>query len=518
MSQSPRKRSGTPPPEGPPPRVSFTAEAAVGTPRPATRKALALAAIILGSSLAFIDSSIVGVALPAIQGELNASPGLIQWVTNGYLLALGALVLVGGAAGDRYGRRRVFIAGTVIFTVASVLCGAVWTAENLIAGRILQGLGAALLVPTALALIPVCFDSHERGRALGVWAGASALGAALGPVLGGWLTDAVTWRAVFLINVPVAVLAVLLAVFAIPESRDREAGSPDWLGAGLAVLTLGLLGWGLSAATEWGLASLRFWAVLTASAAALAAFLAVEKRARQPMLPLALFRSRAFTGVNLATVSLYLALSGVLYLLPFEWMRVDEVSATQVGAGLLPFAAIMGLGSPLAGRLAERIGPRPFLVGGPALVAAGLLLMIWPPVGADYWTAWFPGIVLLALGMTVTVAPLTAALFSSVDAHRASVASGVNNAAARIGGMVAIALFTLVLSLAFEGALQRADAGARLAAVMGGGGFQGAVSEVEKAAFRLGFQICMGVGALFALAASAAAALTAPKGPAPSAD
>lgn len=483
------------------------------------RKGLALAAIILGSSLAFIDGSIVGVALPSIQGELNAGPGLIQWVVSGYLLVLGALVLVGGAAGDRYGRRLVFLIGVGIFTFASLLCGAVWTAENLVAGRVLQGLGAALLVPTSLALIPTCFGEQERARAFGIWAGASAIGAALGPVLGGWLTDAISWRAIFLINAPVALAAVGLALVAIPESRDRSAGPPDWLGAALAVMTLGLLGWGLSSAIQWGLLSLAFWAVMAASAASGAAFVMAERRARHPMLPLGLFRLRAFTGVNLMTVWLYFALSGALYLLPYEWMRVDGASAAQVGAGLLPFAAIMGLGSPLVGRLADRIGPRPFLVGGPAVAGVGLLLMIWPEAGAGYWTGWFPAMVALAVGMTLTVAPLTAALFAAVDADRSGLASGVNNAAARVGGMVAVALMTLVISLAFAWAVDGslAASSARLAVVMGGGGVHGVVSAADRDAFRLGFQICMGIAAVAGFGASAIAAATVPPGRPPAA-
>jgi len=519
MSRSPRKKPSAPaaPDDQPKPRLKFTAEsepAGIRSRAGRGRRTLALTAIILGSSLAFIDGTVVGVALPAIQGDLRAGPAQIQWVANGYLLALAALVLVGGAAGDRWGRKRVFIGGTVLFTLASLLCAAVWTVENLVAARVLQGIGAAFLVPTSLALIPVCFDERERGKALGVWAGASALTTAVGPILAGWLVDEVGWRSIFLINGPVAAVAIGLAVFAIPESRDQQAGKPDWLGALLAILALGLLGWGLSGAVEWGVVSLQFWAVMAAAFAAGAAFLFVERRMRAPMLPLEMFQYRAFTGVNALTFALYLGLSGAMYLLPFEWMRVDGMSAAQVGAGLLPFAAVLGMGAPLAGRAADRMGPRPFLILGPLLAGAGLVLMMLPEAGARYWTAWLPGLLVLATGMALAIAPLTAALFASADPDRAGVASGVNNAAARVGGLVAVALLTLVLVLVFTAAtgLDLADASARLAVIMGGGGSEGTISDADRSAFRTGFQAAMAVSAAFAFAAAAIAAATIPAG------
>jgi len=477
------------------------------------RRGLALAAIVLGSSLAFIDGTVVGVALPAIQGDLDASAAQIQWVSNGYLLALGALVLVGGAAGDRYGRKRVFIGGASLFTAASLLCGLVPGIEALVAARVLQGVGAAFLVPASLALVPVCFGPGERGRALGIWAGASALATALGPVLGGWLVDQAGWRWVFLINAPVAAIAVLLALAAIPESRDRTARPPDWTGAALAVAGLGLLGFSLSGAVEWGLTSVRFFATLAAALAALGLFVFVERRARAPMLPLGMFRDRAFSGVNLLTVALYFALSGAFYLLPFEWMRVDGLSAAETGAALAPFAVVLGLGAPLAGRAADRWGPRPFLIAGPLLAALGFALFIPPEAGADYWRAWLPGLVTLALGMAIAIAPLTAALFAAADADKAGLASGINNAAARVGGMLATAVLTLVLGLAFAAAtgLGVEEAGQRLAAVMGGDG-EAAITAAEKAAFRRGFQVSMAVAAGLALLSALIAALTVPSG------
>ena len=495
-------------PEAPPqPSVAPSASLSAG------RQKVALAALVLGSSLAFIDGSVVSVALPAIQGDLGANAAQVQWIVNGYLLALGALVLIGGAAGDRWGRKRVFLVGVAFFTLASLLCAAVWTPENLIAGRVLQGVGAAMLVPTALALIPVCFAEEQRGRALGIWAGASAVAAAIGPVVGGWITDEFTWRGVFLINGPVALAAMALAAWAIPESREHQADPPDWPGAVLAVAFLGLLGWGLSAGIEWGLASLKFWGVMAAAFAVLILFLRVEVRSPYPMMPMQLFGSRAFTAVNLLTVCLYFALAGVLYLLPFEWMRVDGHSAAKVGAGLLPFSMVLGLASPFAGRAADRFGVRPFLIAGPAVAGVGLAMMILPREGADYWTAWFPALLVLALGMAVTIAPLTTALFASVRNDRAGIASGVNNAAARVGGMVAVAVLTLVVSIAFAAQLggQPEIAAERLSVVMGGGDYSDAVTAGERDAFRRAFQVAIGVCAGFAFIASLSAALFMPR-------
>ena len=302
-----------------------------------------LAATVLGSSLAFIDGSVVNVALPAIQRDLAAGAAGTQWVMNAYLLVLGALVLIGGAGADRFGRRSVFVAGVGVFTAASVLCALASGTSTLVAARALQGVGAALLVPASLALLGATFPEGERARAIGAWAGYGALATTVGPLLGGFLTDHVSWRAIFYLNVPLAVAAVWLALRGAPDTRSAHPPGLDWLGAILATAALGGVTWGLTAAAELGFRSPPVAAALLVGVAAIVAFVAAETRARSPMLPLALFRSRAFTGANLLTLLLYFALSGVLFFLPFELIRGRGYSATAAGAALLPFPIVMGI-------------------------------------------------------------------------------------------------------------------------------------------------------------------------------
>lgn len=408
---------------------------------------LILAATILGSALAFIDGSVVGVALPVMQARLGLGQAATQWVVNGYMLMLGALVLVGGAAADRFGRRRVFLLGLGIFTAASAACGLAPGPAVLLAGRAAQGLGAALLTPASLAILGSSFPDQERGAAIGTWAGSGALMAALGPVLGGWLVDHFTWRAIFFINLPLALLAALLAWRAMPESRDPEAKGLDLPGAALASGGLGLLVVGLTRAGDQGLTDRPALLLGAAGLAALAGFLAVEARSRQPMVPLGLFRSRDFSGTNLLTLFLYFALTGALFFLPFELIRIEHWPATQAGAALLPFSAMMGLGSTLAGRLGERLGPRLPLTVGPLLAAAGLAGMALSP-GAPYWTALFPSTLLLGLGMTLAVAPLTETVMTAVAPSHAGTASGINSAVARVAGLLAVAILTLAFTAA----------------------------------------------------------------------
>ncbi len=403
----------------------------------------ALAATILGSSMAFIDGSVVNVALPAIGERLSADTASLQWVVNAYLLLLGALVLIGGAAGDRFGRRRVFRIGIVGFALASVGCGLAPNAGTLIAMRAAQGAAAALLVPSSLAILGASFSGAERGRAIGTWAGFGALTAALGPVLGGWLVDTVSWRAIFFLNVPIAIATLWLAARSVPESRDPSPRGLDFAGAASVAAGLALLTWALTEAQPRGFGDARVLVALVAGVALLGAFLFVEARARAPMMPLALFRSRDFSGANLLTLLLYFALSGALFVLPFELIGSRGYTTTQAGAALLPLPVVMGALSAQAARLAERAGARLLLTAGPIMAGCGFALLALAP-DAPYWRGVLPAMLVVSAGMTLAVAPLTTTVMSAVDAANAGVASGINNAVARVAGLIAVAVVGLV--------------------------------------------------------------------------
>jgi EmrB/QacA subfamily drug resistance transporter len=404
----------------------------------------ALPATILGSSLGFIDSSVVTVALPAIERDLGGGLGALQWVVNGYLLTFASLILLGGSAGDRFGRRRAFMIGLVGFALASVACGLAPSAAWLVAGRVMQGAAAALLVPMSLAIIGAAYTGRKRGAAIGTWAAAGAVTTALGPLLGGWLVDAVGWRSIFFINPPIAVLALLLAL-RLPADHGAEGREPlDVPGALLAVAVLGLLSYGLIALGEGD----RIGALLVAAAIpAVWAFIQTEGRTASPMMPLALFRNGDFAGANGLTVLLYAALTAAFVLLPFMLIAVHGYTATAAGAAFLPFSAIMGVGSRWSGGLLGRTGPRLPLVLGPALTAGGYLLLALSAGNASYWSGFFPGLVIVGIGMTLCVAPLTATVLNSAPDDKTGIASGVNNAAARAGGLIAVA----ALGLAFGG-------------------------------------------------------------------
>lgn len=400
-----------------------------------------LPATILGSSLSFIDGSVVNVALPAIQDSLGTSLATLQWVVNGYMLTLASLILLGGSAGDRFGRRRMFLAGLVGFAAASLACGLAPTAAWLIAARLAQGAAAALLTPSSLAIISAAFTGDARGPAIGTWAAAGAITTALGPPLGGWLVDTVGWRAIFYINLPLAALAVL---FGLKLDADRTADRREPLdvpGALLAVVWLGALSYGLVMLGDGQ--RVRGAIALGIAVPAVWLFVRTETRSRSPMMPPGLFRNANFAGANALTVLLYAALSGGLFLLPFMLVEVRGYSATAAGAAFLPFSVIMGAGSRWSGGLVERIGPRVQLVVGPAITAAGFVVLAVSRDGATYWTAMLPGLIVVAAGMTLSVAPLTTTVFDSAPDERSGTASGINNAAARAGGLVAVAAIGL---------------------------------------------------------------------------
>jgi EmrB/QacA subfamily drug resistance transporter len=415
------------------------------------RKRLTLAATILGSSMAFIDGSVVNIALPAIQQALHADAASTQWIVNAYLLLLGALVLVGGAAADLYGRRRIFLTGIAVFTAASVACGLAPNVEVLILSRAVQGLGAALLTPASLAMLGATFDQHERSRAIGIWAGAGALTAAAGPVLGGWLVDHASWRAIFLLNVPLALAAAGLATLFACESHDPKAKRLDRKGAAVVALGLAAITWGLGAIPASGFHDKTVLGALGLGAVLLVSFLIIEARSREhAMMPLSLYRSRNFSGANALTLLLYFALGGTLYFLPFGLIRLGSYSATQAGAALLPFALIMGFGASLAGALADRFGPRLSLTAGPIVATCGLTLLAFADFKGSYWSSVFPAICVLAAGMTMTVPPLTSTVMASVGDAHAGIASGINNAVARVAGLLAVAALNAVLFTSFS--------------------------------------------------------------------
>src|SRR5512133_2515344 len=427
-----------------------------------TRGRWILAATILASSMAFIDGTVVNVALPALQTSLNATAADVQWVIESYALLLSALLLVGGSLGDHYGRRRVFLLGVVIFAIASGLCGFAGNIRQLSAARAVQGFGAALLVPGSLAIISNSFSEQERGRAIGLWSGFSAITTGIGPVLGGWLIEHVSWRAVFFINLPLALVVILISLRHVAEKTDRESSRVDWLGATLAALGLGALVYGLIESAQVGFNDRSVIMALAAGIGVLILFFVVESRLSQPMLPLTLFRSRTFAGTNLLTFLLYAALGGTLFFLPLNLIQVQHYSPTAAGAALLPFILIMSFLSRWSGGLVARYGPKLPLVVGPVITAVGYLLFLLPGIGGNYWTKFFPPAVVLGLGMAITVAPLTTTVMSSIGQNRAGTASGVNNAVARTASLIAIAVLGVVMIHVFKTHLDHRLIGANL--------------------------------------------------------
>jgi len=489
---------------------------------PSGAKPWVLAVTILASTISYIDESVVNVALPTIEADLKTSAAAVQWLINAYMLSLTALVLIGGAAGDQLGRRRVLIAGIGLFAAASLWCGLSPDIAQLIAARAVQGAGAALLIPCSLAIIGATFDETERGKAIGTWAAFSAMSAAIGPLLGGWIVDHVAWRWIFLINPFIALPTIWIALRHVPESRDPDAASGlDWRGALLALTGLGCLVYGLIAAPERG-ADATVLAALAASAALLAAFVWEESRSHAPMMPLRLFGSLTFSGVNALTLLLYAGLGGAFFFLPFLLIQVHGFSATLAGASFLPFTFIMAVLSRWSGGLIDRFGARLPLVVGPIIAGGGFALLAGTDTGS--YAKLLAPMIVLGLGMAITVTPLTTTVINAVPQHQAGIASGINNAVASLASLLAVAILGAVALGAYNRALDQRlmtpslSAEVRQAVSQARGKFaaqvtvqgenRNAAEEIVRQSLGAGISLAFWLAAALALLAALCAALT----------
>ncbi|MCW5878697.1 MAG: MFS transporter [Anaerolineales bacterium] len=415
-----------------------------------------LVSTILGSCMSYIDATVIYIALPVVQQDLNATVVQAQWIVEAYVLFQAALILVGGTLGDRLGRRRVFAVGVVIFSIASALCGLAATPGFLIGARILQALGGALLGPSSLAIITAYFDDERRGAAFGAWSGASAIALALGPAIGGLIVQYASWHWLFFINVPVGLLTVLVLFWKVPESRDEKAPSTlDWRGASLATLGLGMFVFGFIESANYGLGSPIVLGSIFLGAAVFALFIYTQRITENPLLPLSLFKSRTFSGANLITLLMYCAVSGVIFFLPFNLIQIQGYDIVMAGLGFLPFPLIVGALSGWAGGLVARYGSKLPLTIGPLVVAAGLVLFGQAGLGGSFWTTFFPAVIVLAFGMTLVIAPLTTTVMGAAPKRLSGTASGINTAVNSTANVLAVAILGVVALNVFIGSVER---------------------------------------------------------------
>jgi EmrB/QacA subfamily drug resistance transporter len=484
-----------------------------------------LAATIIASTMTFSDMTIVNVALPVLQRELGATFAQVQWVVEVYTLVLSALILVGGASGDLYGRRRVFSIGMVIFAVASAACGFASTAGMLVAARAVQGVGAALMMPGSLAIVSASFPRERQGEAIGFWSATTGISMTVAPAFGGWLIDTFSWHAAFLINLPLAAIAFAITQWKVPESRSDRPRRLDLGGMALAIVGLGALTYGLIAAGEAGFAAPRAFAPMLTGFAALVLFVLQEKRAHDPMVPLAFFRIPRFAVIQAFTVTLWAALQGTTFFVPFRLMQVQGFAPTQAGVALLPLIVTASILSRYFGRLTDRISPRILLVTGAALTGAGFFMLTVPDATTSYWVGFLPALFLIGLGMGVCQVPVTVVALNAAGPANVGTSSAINNMVARAGGLIAIAVFGLILAHGYDAALapgldaagipdsaqhaialQRAKLAATTVPTDLSAAQQDAAAAIIKQAFIAGYRWAMGAAGVMAFASALMAA------------